>query len=60
VFIAVALDDDIANADGVNAAIVRNYTIDYLDQEHLYKVVQRTFFRNIRQTRHLLHDAYEH
>ncbi|MGI8494277.1 MAG: DUF6079 family protein [Pyrinomonadaceae bacterium] len=58
-FVAVALDDDIARADGVNAAIVQNYTIDYLDQEHLYKVVESHIFPKHRQTGKLLHDIYE-
>ncbi len=35
IFVAVALDDDIAGADGINAAIAQNFSIDYLDQEHL-------------------------
>src|SRR5690606_14762662 len=30
-FVGVALDDDIAGADGANAAITRSFTIDYLD-----------------------------
>lgn len=44
IFIGVALDDDISGADGVNASIVRSYAIDYLDQEHLYKIVDSHIF----------------
>lgn len=58
VFIGVALDDDIAGADGVNAAIVRTYAIDYLDQEHLYKIVDTHVFPKHRQMLPLLHDIY--
>jgi hypothetical protein len=57
-FVAVALDDDIAGADGVNAAIARSYTIDYLDQEHLYRIVDTHIFPKQRQTRQLVHEIY--
>lgn len=57
-FVAVALDDDIAGADGVNAAITATYTIDYLDQEHLYSIVDAHVFPKHRQTQHLLHEIY--
>ena len=43
IFVGVALDDDIAGADGVNADIARAYEIDYLDQSIL-TVVNGTFF----------------
>ncbi len=42
--VCVALDDDIAGADGSNSAIVRTFSIDFLDQEHLYKVVNSHIF----------------
>lgn len=58
VFVGVALDDDIAGADGVNASIARNYSIDYLDQEHLYKIIETNLFPKYRQTQHLLHEIY--
>lgn len=58
VFIMVALDDDIAGADGVNAAIIQNYTIDYLDQEHLYSIVDTHIFPKYRQAQPLLHEIY--
>ena len=57
-FAAVALDDDIAGADGINAAIARNFTIDYLDQEHLYRIVDTHIFPKQRQLSPLLHDIY--
>src|SRR5690606_38226398 len=44
ILIGVALDDDIAGADGLNAAIAQPYSIEYLDQEHLYKVVNSFIF----------------
>ncbi len=58
VFVAVALDDDIAGADGINAAIAGNFTIDYLDQEHLYRIVDSHIFPKYRQMQPLLHDIY--
>ncbi len=44
IFLGVALDDDIAGADGSNLGISRSFSIDYLDQEHLYKVVNTYVF----------------
>ena len=38
-FVGLALDDDIAGADGMNSSIASSYSIDFLDQEHLYKIV---------------------
>lgn len=58
--IGVALDDDIAGADGSNAAIVRSFSIDYLDQEHLYKIVDSFVFPKNHQLRPVLHDVYEY
>ncbi len=57
-FVAVALDDDIAGADGINAAIAQNFSIDYLDQEHLYRIVDSHIFPKHRQTTPILHDIY--
>ncbi len=59
-FIGVALDDDIEGADGSNAAIVRTFSIDYLDQEHLYKVVDTFVFPKNQLLRPVLHDVYEY
>jgi cytidylate kinase len=50
----VALDDDIAGADGINAAIARNFTIDYLDTEHLYRIVDANIFPKYRHMAPLL------
>jgi hypothetical protein len=58
IFAAAALDDDISGADGVNAAIAQNYAIDFLDQEHLYRVVDAHIFPKQRQMQPLLHDIY--
>ncbi len=58
-FVAVALDDDIAGADGINAAIARRYSIDYLDQEHLYRIVDTHIFPKHRQKIAVLHDVYQ-
>ena len=58
IVICIALDDDITEADGVNAAIARAYTIDYLDQTHLNKIVNTHIFPKQRQTESHLHDTY--
>ena len=60
IFVGVALDDDIAGADGVNSAIARSFLIDYLDQEHLYKIVNTHVFPKSRQTQSLLHEIYSY
>jgi hypothetical protein len=59
VFVGVALDDDISGADGPNAAISRSFAIDYLDQEHLYKIVDSVIFSKHNHMRGVLHDIYE-
>lgn len=58
IFVGVALDDDIAGADGSNSAIVRSFSIDYLDQAHLYKVVNSHIFPKRSQMQPVLHDIY--
>jgi hypothetical protein len=58
IFVGIALDDDIAGADGSNSSIASNFTIDYLDQEHLYKVVDTHVFPKKDQMRPLLHEIY--
>lgn len=60
VFVGVALDDDIAGADGLNSSIVRTFTIDYLDQEHLYKVVNANIFPKKGQMQPVLYDIYQY
>lgn len=59
VFVGLALDDDISGADGSNAAIVTSFTIDYLDQEHLYQIVDSHIFKKHERSRPLLHEIYE-
>jgi hypothetical protein len=44
IFVGITLDDDISGADGPNSSIARSFRIDYLDQEHLYKIVNRHIF----------------
>lgn len=60
VFVGVALDDDIAGADGSNSSIVRSFSIDFLDQAHLYKVVNTHIFPKNSQTQPVLHDIYKY
>jgi hypothetical protein len=57
-FVALALDDDIAGADGINAALVRTYQIDYLEPEHLYHVADLYLLRKQAQARTALHEIY--
>lgn len=59
IFVAVALDDDISGADGPNASISASFNIDFLDQEHLYRIVDSVIFSKHNQMRGLLHDIYE-
>jgi len=60
VFLGVALDDDIAGADGSNLAISRSFSIDYLDQEHLYKVVNTYVFPKHHNAQPVLSDLYSY
>lgn len=60
VFVAVALDDDISGADGPNSSISSSFSIDYLDQEHLYKIVETHIFTKHSQMLAALHDIYEY
>lgn len=60
VFVGVALDDDIAGADGVNSGISKSFAIDYLDQEHLYKIVDSHIFPKHQRMRPVLHDIYDY
>ncbi len=59
IFVGIALDDDIAGADGLNSSIASSFAIDYLDQEHLYKIVDAHVFPKHDQMRPVLHDIYE-
>lgn len=60
IFVGVALDDDISGADGPNSSISASFTIDYLDQEHLYKIVDRHIFSKYPQKLPVLHEIYEY
>ncbi len=57
-FIALALDDDIAGADGANVSLSGSFQIDYLDPEHLYRIVDTHLFQKNAQARAALHDLY--
>lgn len=57
-FIALALDDDIAGADGANVALAASFQIDYLDPEHLYRVADQHLFQKSAHARAGLHDIY--
>jgi len=59
IFIGVALDDDITDADGINGSIAQSYTIDYLDQEHLHQIVNAHIYPKHRQTQSLIRDLYQ-
>jgi len=58
-FVGIALDDDISGADGPNSAIAGGFTIDFLDQEHLYKVVSGRIFPKVQRMRGVLSGLYE-
>lgn len=57
-FIALALDDDIEGAEGVNAVLAGTYQIDYLDPEHLYRIADLHLFQKNANGRAALHDIY--
>ena len=57
-FLVVALDDDISGADGVNAAIARSFQIDFLDQEHLYRILDSHIFPKKPVARTVLRELY--
>jgi len=58
IFVALALDDDIAGADGVNASLAGEFQIDYLDPEHLYKITDVHLFQKDDSARAVLHELY--
>ena len=60
IFVGVALDDDIAGADGPNSSIARAFAIDYLDQDHLYKVVNTNVFPKHSEMQPMLHEIYQY
>jgi len=59
VFVGVALDDDVAAADGRNSGIATSYQIDYLDHEHLYKIIDAHIFPKKSQKRSVITQIYE-
>ncbi|HQZ82111.1 MAG TPA: hypothetical protein PLR83_02730 [Pyrinomonadaceae bacterium] len=59
-FVGVALDDDIAGADGANAAITRSFAIDYLDLEHLYKIVDAHIFPKFPRSNSVIHEIFNY
>ena len=56
--VGIALDDDVSGADGPNSSIAGTYQIDFLDQEHLYKIVARHIFPKNDAMLHVLKDIY--
>ena len=58
-FVAVALDDDVATADGRNSGISSSFKIDYLDHEHLYKIIDSYIFPKNNQKRSVISSIYE-
>jgi hypothetical protein len=59
-FIGLALDDDIAGADGANVSLSGSYFIDWLDPEHLYQVTELHLFHKTKQAQSVLHDVYNY
>ncbi len=59
IFVGLALDDDIAGADGSNAAIASAFKIEYLDPENLYKIVNTHIFPKHPRTLDVLGTLYE-
>lgn len=59
VVVCAALDDDIAGADGTNSAISRTFQIDFLDQEHLYKVVDLHIFPKNHNVTPVISEIYD-
>ncbi len=57
-FVGLALDDDIAGAEGVNVALARTFQIDYLEPEHLYHVANIYVLRKNAPARDVLHEIY--
>ncbi len=57
-FVGLALDDDIAGAEGVNVALSQTFRIDYLEPEHLYHVANNYLLRKSPPARDRLHEIY--
>jgi len=59
IFLGVALDDDIAGADGDNVAISAQFEIDYLDQEHLHRAVNAKVFLKDSRKQAIIRSVYD-
>ncbi|MGH9948059.1 MAG: DUF6079 family protein [Pyrinomonadaceae bacterium] len=59
IFLALALDDDIAGADGSNVAISNYFSIDYLEQEQLFNVINARIFAKSGRKMSELQAVYE-
>jgi hypothetical protein len=59
VFLALALDDDIAGADGANVAVAGAFRIEYLDPENLYRVADQYVLRKKPQVGDTLREIYQ-
>ena len=57
-FVALALDDDIAGAEGPNVALSRAFPIDYLEPEHLYQIAGSFLLKKPAGARERLHEIY--
>jgi hypothetical protein len=58
IFVGIALDDDVSGADGPNSSIARSFQIHFLDQEHLYRIVDRHIFPKNDSMLPILKDIY--
>ncbi|MFL6286302.1 MAG: hypothetical protein ACJ74Q_24460 [Pyrinomonadaceae bacterium] len=58
-FVALALDDDIAGADGANVALAGAFRIDYLDPENLYRVADQFVLRKRPKVGDTLREIYQ-
>ena len=58
ILVGIALDDDVSGADGPNSSIAGSYHIDFLDEEHLYKIVGRHIFPKNDSMLPILKDIY--
>ena len=62
IFVGVALDDDIAGADGANSILLQviSSVLTIWTREHLYKVVDTHIFAKKDQALPILHDIYKY
>jgi hypothetical protein len=57
-FVTLALDDDIAGAEGANVALSHTFQIDYLEPEHLYQIANSYLLKKIAGAGDRLHEIY--